>query len=86
MSSPSIYRQLRDIGATMEGRYSDLHAKATPEALALIRAFRFDDSDDLRLMHNVYRSNIDGSEWVEVPFAWEPFWAHTSRRSAGIHT
>jgi len=77
----SIYERLISAGCVVEGRESDLHTPATPEALRLIREFRHDGTGDLRLAHNVYVSRIDGSRWVEVPFAYDPFWIEADRKA-----
>lgn len=52
----------------MDYHASDLYLKATPAAIALIERYQW--------KQNVTRFNsaIDGSVWLDVPFAYSPAW------------
>jgi len=74
--SYAIYERLRAIGARIESHHSDLRTPATPEALAIIRGAAMEQPDGSRVpvRHEVFRSPVDDSLWVDVPFAYAPFW------------
>ncbi len=70
----SLYKQLKRIGLK-EGRgaadeighhESDLYVKASPETRALVKASG--------RPYSFFKSNVDGKTWIDVPFAYEPFW------------
>lgn len=47
---------------------SDLYLKVTPEATALVEHYQF------RSNVEKFRSNIDGTFWYDIPFAFTPYW------------
>ena len=75
----SLYQQLKALGLK-EGRgadcgidhhESDLYVLSTPETRAFVKASG--------LAHSSFRNNIDGRTWIDVPFAYDPFWARKPR-------
>lgn len=68
----SIYEVLRDAGCTLDSHESDLYVLATEEARRLTegqpsRSF-FTDSE--------------GKQWVEIPFAFDPWWEGRKKEKA----
>lgn len=61
----TIYEQLRAAGCDIENHESDLYVRDTHEARTIIRA-------NCKPIHP-FRSH-DGSAWLEVAFAYDPFW------------
>lgn len=66
MNFVNLYQELNAAGVPLDSHESDLYCKATPEALAIVKASGY--------FHTYFKSNIDGDLWVEVPFAYYPFW------------
>lgn len=67
----SFYDKLIEAGCEpmqAHSNSSDLHVPVTPETTALVRDYQF------KRNVTVFTSNLDGEQWYDVPFAWEPFW------------
>jgi hypothetical protein len=60
------YKAITAAGIPTDSHESDLYALATPEALAIVRASGWSFS--------FFRSNIDGRTWIDLPFAYSPWW------------
>jgi hypothetical protein len=71
----SIYSRLVAAGCQIDSHESDLYVKASPEALAVIRQFEAEGGVTHRKR---FTSQIDGTEWYDLPFAFDPFWAKKS--------
>lgn len=65
----SIYQALKDAGVPLDSHESDLYAKATPECLEILRIHKSNG-----LCATPFKSEIDGSTWLDIPFAFEPWW------------
>lgn len=61
----SLYQDLAKLGLPMSNHESDLYVAWSPKAYALVRA--------AGIIHQCFRDS-DGKAWIEVPFAYEPFW------------
>jgi len=61
-----LYDKLKDAGIVMDSHESDLYVPSSAEALKLIKEHGFN--------YSFFRSNIDGKLWIEVPFAYSPWW------------
>lgn len=68
---PSLYDDLRAAGCVIENHESDLHTPATPEARAIIHKHP-------GAIISYFRCNITVATWIEVPFAYDPFWSKQS--------
>ena len=66
-----VYRTLKQAGCKIDNQASDLFVLATPEALKIVQ-----DSDE---KYSIFTSEIDGKQWIEVPFAYLPFWEAKQR-------
>ena len=69
----SLYTRLVQADIPLDSHESDLYAKVTPESTALIQAYEF------RCNVRRFRSQIDGTDWYDIPFAYLPWW---ERRNA----
>jgi hypothetical protein len=68
----SLCTDLMAAGIPIDSHESDLYCLATPEARALIgRAGHYSVTR--------FRSTIDGRDWYEIPFAFEPWWQARAR-------
>lgn len=74
MSTSDLYDQLVAIGAEIDNHESDLYVKATPEAVALVKA-------STSKSWAYFRSEVDGTSWIDVPFYYSPFWRARERAS-----
>lgn len=62
----SIHQQLLAAGVELDSHESDLYAKVTPESTRIV-----EESDHSSSM---FRSEVDGKMWFDLPFAYEPYW------------
>jgi hypothetical protein len=60
------YRMLKAAGCKMDSHESDLYVLATPESRRIVHESGW--------TFEAFVSQIDGKVWLDVPFAWEPFW------------
>lgn len=65
----SLYHCLVAMGIEVDHHESDLYFPASAVTLALLR--RFPDQGKIA---KSFKSEIDGKRWIEVPFAFMPFW------------
>ena len=83
-TAPTLYEALAAAGCHTDHRpdCSDLFFRATPEAVAILE--RFPVQKDNAQRFTVQDGHPDaGQLWVEVPFAYTPFWDKVRSRSAG---
>lgn len=66
------YAELLAMGAELDHHESDLYAKLTPEVLALVK--------DTRWSYEVFTSQIDRKQWIDIAFAYLPYWEAKQRR------
>jgi len=71
---PSFYKTLKDLvpPGDLDHHESDLYVRDTPVARVVIRQFGMNSSR--------FKSDLDGQWWIDVPFAYEPFWDKKRRR------
>ena len=72
-SGKSLYQDLRAAGIPTDHHESDLYVLDTPAARALIVKHGKKGSG--------FTSQIDRKRWLDVPFAYDPFWEKKSGRS-----
>lgn len=62
----SLYTDLVALGAEVDNHYSDLYVKATKQVLETLvkHGCRF----------TAFRSVVDGAQWFDIPFAFDPYW------------
>lgn len=75
-TTKSLYQTLKDLGVPLDHHESDLYVRDTPAARLVIKQFG--------LKATAFTSQIDGQRWLDVPFAYEPFWAKKSGRSHAV--
>ena len=68
----NYYAELRTARCTIEHHESDLYVLATPEARKLAEGAP---------NRSFFSSQIDGRTWIELPFAYTPFWDKVSNRA-----
>ena len=67
----SLYRRLLESGCELDHHESDLYVRATPEAKAIIAAFEAEGGISNQ---TPFRSAIDGTAWIDLPFLYDPAW------------
>jgi len=70
----SLYRELQQAGCELDSHESDLYVTATSTAIAIVKSSG--------RSHAMFRSAVDGKQWLDVPFAYEPFWDRVKARGA----
>lgn len=70
----TLYEQLHAAGCQIDSHASDLYVMSTPRAREIVRASGWQRS--------FFVSDIDGKVWIEVPFAFDPWW-HARELSVG---
>ena len=64
----TIYEAMQEIGAEMDNHESDLYVKKTPETEAIVSTW------DYTPIVTIFKSQVDGQIWFDIPFAYKPFW------------
>jgi hypothetical protein len=64
------YQKLIEAGCKVDNHESDLYAEATPLAIEITK-----DAQS----RSFFRSEVDGKQWLEIPFAYTPWWAARSK-------
>ena len=69
----SFYQTLKRLvpASYLDHHESDLYVRDTPIARLVIRQFGRESSG--------FTSKVDGQRWLDVPFAYEPFWNKKTR-------
>jgi len=75
----TLYRALVAAGIEIDHHESDLYFPATPEALAILAKFP-DKEESARRFQNEAPPHV-GESWVDVPFAYLPYWEAKSHEA-----
>jgi hypothetical protein len=63
----SIYTELKEVGVPTDNHSSDLYAKKCPISDAIL-------AEHGKANVRSFISALDGEEWYEIPFQFDPFW------------
>ena len=77
MEAKSLYERLNEAGFETDSWQSDLYVLKTPQALAAIEAFEAEGGITNR---SEFVSDKDGRRWIELPFAYSPWWDAKAER------
>ncbi len=69
----SIYSDMVEAGIPTDSHESDLYVRATKEAYAILRRHK-------NTTHRWFINQLDGHAWIDVPFAFDPFWKRRQLR------
>jgi hypothetical protein len=72
----SLYKDLVRARIPTDHHESDLYVLDTPEARKTINKYGY--------KFTTFTSDIDGKRWIDVPFAYEPFWEKKKRSHATV--
>lgn len=70
----TLYQELKSAKCEIDSHESDLYVKATARALAIIAKYPNG--------YSRFISQIDGTYWLDIPFAFDPFWEKVASRTA----
>jgi len=72
----SLYERLVEAGCETDSHQSDLYVRETEIAKQIIRDF---ESEGGITNKESFTSERDGQRWIDLPFAFKPFWDARSR-------
>lgn len=75
-----LYSRLKDAGCELDRHESDLYVLDTVEARAIIEAY---EAGGGLTNKSYFSSDSDGRRWIELPFAYQPFWDAKTSAEAG---
>lgn len=76
----SLYGDLKAAGVPLDHHESDLYCQDTPAARAIFANHPVAASRSKRFI-----CMNDGKDWLEVPFAWLPYWEAVAERERKSH-
>lgn len=79
MPQLSLYETLTAAKIPTDHHESDLQFLSTDRSLAILAEFPLEHGQAIR-----FRSQIDKQLWVEVPFAYTPFWDNREKRYESV--
>jgi hypothetical protein len=68
MMEKSIYRKMLVAGVEIDNHETDLYVPVTDVTTAILNDYHY------RSNVKPFRSNIDGTQWYDIPFAYDPAW------------
>ena len=73
----SLYQRLIEANCQTDNHYSDLYVLDTSEAREIIRQYKLDAGirGNGWGLGGPFRSQIDGRQWIDLPFFYEPYWS-----------
>jgi len=75
----SLYQALTAAGIETANHESDLYFPAHPTALAILKQYPLQKANAEYFINQALPNK--GERWVDVPFAYEPFWDKVRARS-----
>jgi hypothetical protein len=69
MNTPSLYETILAAGIQHASHESDLYLPDTVEVRAILDGFPLEKRNATR-----FRNQVEGGTWIDVPFAFLPFW------------
>lgn len=75
MKTTTLYEDAKSAGLPMASHESDLYLPDTAEAREILARHPLQKSNATR-----FRSQIDGKTWIDIPFAYLPFWEAKARQ------
>lgn len=65
----SLYSEMKAAAVPMDSHESDLYVMDTPAAREVLRRF-----ETANRSAKPFISQIDGMKWLDIPFAYDPWW------------
>lgn len=73
---PTLYDYFKAAGCKTDSHESDFYVEATPEARAILKTFPLHAKNA-----KPFRDNVSGKTWLDIPFAYSPYWDKRTGRS-----
>jgi hypothetical protein len=75
----SFYETIKGLvpASFIDHHESDLYVRDTPLVRAIVRQFGRESRG--------FTSDVDGQRWLDIPFAYEPFWEKKARGAKKAH-
>lgn len=73
----SLYDKLKMAGCKIDHHESDLYVEATDTARKIIKEAQREEPS-IRMEY--FNSQIDGKQWIDVPFHYAPYWIEKQNR------
>lgn len=70
----SLFDEIVDVGIEYDNHESDLYVKDTPATREILKKYKYENNVES------FVSQIDGSRWFDIPFAYQPFWDKINKR------
>ena len=70
----SIYQRMVAAGVKIDSHESDLYVPSTEQTRQIIADYNKEVGNNHRLNASTFRNNQDGQPWIDIMFAYEPFW------------
>jgi hypothetical protein len=74
----SLYEQLKAAGVQIDNNSSDLYFEVTQESLSILA--QHPDKKQLAKHFVNQRPPNKGKDWIEVPFAYLPWWENKNKQ------
>jgi hypothetical protein len=74
----SLYQDLVTAGCQIDSHESDLYVKHNADAVRIIAEFEAAGGITNKVL---FTSRVDFQTWIELPFAYEPFWIAKAGRA-----
>ena len=74
----SIYDDLKNAGVQLDNHYSDLYALANDDCRRIVSEHQ--KAENIGPV-SMFKSNIDGLMWYDIPFAYLPYWENSIQKA-----
>ena len=68
----TLYKELSQAGVEIDHHESDLYFLPSPEALDILSKYP-------NQSRSYFTNNIDGRQWIDATFAYDPFWDNKAK-------
>lgn len=75
----TLFQSIREAGIPYTNHESDLYIKATPETRAILSRFPLNKANATGFINQA--APHKGELWLDVPFAFDPFWESKMKAS-----
>lgn len=77
----SLYEEIKASGIPFGNHESDLYFRDCPESRAILAKYPLQKGNAERFTNQAHPNK--GERWVDVPFAYQPFWDSRKRKTKG---
>lgn len=70
----SLYARLLKAGCKIDNHESDLYVQNSQIARDIITAYNKEHKYSHPIKFKMFKSNLDGDSWLDIPFMYSPYW------------